>query len=83
MKNTDFRPTTVNELFCWLENNIKPDTLLYETAHTYLEKERAAAKAQKKRAVPLFECCYAYAGKTPRNACGGASVLDGAEQYQF
>ena len=83
MKNTDFRPTTVNELFCWLEDNIKPDTLLYETAHTYLEKERAAAKAQKSEPSPFLSVVMRTQGKRPEMLAEVLLCLTGQSNTNF
>lgn len=40
MENRGYNSTTVNEYFAWLEKNIKSDSLLYKTVHTYLNAER-------------------------------------------
>lgn len=39
MDKTEYKKTTVNSYFAWLEKTISPDTLLHQAAHDYLAAE--------------------------------------------
>lgn len=40
METKNYRNTTVNSYFSWLEKTIDPDTELYKAVHSYLDSER-------------------------------------------
>ncbi len=83
MNNKNFKPTTVNSFFYWLEQNIRSDALLYETAHNYLEKERAATNRQDTSSAPFLSVVMRTQGKRPDMLAEVLLCLTGQSNTDF
>lgn len=82
MSKQNYRPTTVNEYFAYLEQTVAPETPLYQAAHTYLEGERASL-VTRKESKPFLSVITRTQGKRPAMLTETLLCLTGQSNQNF
>lgn len=65
MEKNRFAPTTINEYFHWLENTVRPETDLYQAAHSYMNAERERFQQEENTDQPFLSIITRTQGKRP------------------
>jgi len=65
MSDKNYKSTSINEYFAWLEKNIPTNTALYEAAHLYMQKERDDFANAQTGDTPFLSIITRTQGKRP------------------
>ena len=65
MDSRSFEPTTINEYFHWIEDNISPETKLYQSAQMYMNAERSRLQCDDEDYRPFLSVITRTQGKRP------------------